>query len=250
MEINYYKWLPDRNRILIIKKENGKDVNSFILCYYDVASKEIKDIKKISDEHVDADVKDIQLSTLTNIVYIKLGFAGDRSSLYRVDISQTVTKLDINHFFIGNIFLLPHMDRLIYEDSAFNKVYIKSLIEKKEREIKIEEINEGMSLIGVDDEDKVYIGEIQHNKITKIFFGMANKDPIQWEEVKLEAPIKKENIFISNKGKIYLRDPLSKTVNELLSGDKINYTGEFILFYENGVACNLNGKLKRFKFSN
>jgi len=68
VKITFYKWLPDRNRMLICETNN----RNLSLSYYDVTQSQqskVSDILMISSASI---VKDIEASPLTNVIYIKV----------------------------------------------------------------------------------------------------------------------------------------------------------------------------------
>jgi len=82
VKISFYKWLPDRNRMLIVETKN----RNLSLSYYDVSQSQkskVSDILMISSAST---VKTIEASPLTNVIYIKVKNGYKYYSIYWVNV--------------------------------------------------------------------------------------------------------------------------------------------------------------------
>ncbi|MDW8801813.1 hypothetical protein P8V03_11720 [Clostridium sp. A1-XYC3] len=244
VQVSFYKWLSDRNRMLIAEKETSKRSSNFKLAYYDV-DKDIKEeIKELDWADKNAEVEDIQASPLTNIIYVKVANSGKRSSIYWINIMKEMKKADTNSYVIGKIRVVPHEDKLVYEDLTYNRISVTG----KNRSINIDGVKTP-SLIAVDDNDNVYIGDTQDGKVTKIYYGNVNDDGSQYKSVDLREAVNKDDIFVASQGKIYTNDNLKGTVREFGSGKEFIYPGIFVQMYEGGVVSISDGKLVKTIFN-
>ena len=92
VKISFCKWLPDRNRMLIVETEN----RNLSLSYYDVSQSQkskVSDILMISSDSI---VKDIEAAPLTNVIYIKVKNGYKDYSIYWVNIMKTRKKIATN----------------------------------------------------------------------------------------------------------------------------------------------------------
>lgn len=244
VQVSFYKWLSDRNRMLIAEKETSKRSSNFKLAYYDV-DKDIKEeIKELDWADKNAEVEDIQASPLTNIIYVKVANSGKRSSIYWINIMKEMKKADTNSYVIGKIRVVPHEDKLVYEDLTYNRISVTG----KNRSINIDGVKTP-SLIAVDDNDNVYIGDTQDGKVTKIYYGNVNDDGSKYQSVDLREAVNKDDIFVASQGKIYTNDNLKGTVREFGSGKEFIYPGIFVQMYEGGVVSISDGKLVKTIFN-
>lgn len=239
VKVSLYKWLPDRNRMLIAEKETSNRSSNFKLAYYDVDKSVKEDIKELDWADKKAEVEDIQASPLTNIIYVKVANSGQRSSIYWINIMKEMKKADTKgSYMIGKIRVVPHEDNLLYEDLTYHKIYSTD----KDEPITIDGIKTP-SLLGVDDSDNVYIGDTESDKVSKIYYGSIKGERNKFEIVDLKGAVNKSDIFINEQGKIYINDNLKGTVREFGSGKEYNYQGTFTQMYNGGIISISDGKL-------
>lgn len=244
VQVSFYKWLPDRNRMLIAEKETGKKGSSFKLAYYDVDKDVKEDIKELDWADKNAEVEDIQASPLTNIIYVKVANGGKRSSIYWINIMKEMKKVDTMAYMIGKIKVVPHEDKLIYEDLTHHRIYTTG----QDEPLDINGVN-NPSLIAVDDEDRVYIGETQDDKISKIYYGSVKEGRNSLQTIDLGTAVDKDAIFVSSQGKIYINDNLKGVVREVASGKEYIYQGRFIQMYTDGIISVSDGKMVKTLFN-
>lgn len=244
VQVSFYKWLPDRNRMLIAEKETGKKGSSFKLAYYDVDKDVKEDIKELDWADKTAEVEDIQASPLTNIIYVKVANGGKRSSIYWINIMKEMKKVDTMAYMIGKIKVVPHEDKLIYEDLTHHRIYTTG----QDEPLDINGVN-NPSLIAVDDEDRVYIGETQDDKISKIYYGSVKEGRNSLQTIDLGTAVDKDAIFVSSQGKIYINDNLKGVVREVASGKEYIYQGRFIQMYTDGIISVSDGKMVKTLFN-
>jgi hypothetical protein len=244
VQVSFYKWLPDRNRMLIAEKEAGKKGSSFKLAYYDVDKDVKEDIKELDWADSKAEVEDIQASPLTNIIYVKVANSGKRSSIYWINIMKEMKKVDTMAYMIGKIKVVPHEDKLVYEDLTHHRIYITG----QDEPLDINGVN-NPSLIAVDDEDRVYIGETQDDKISKIYYGSVKEGRNSLQAIDLGTAVDKDAIYVSSQGKIYINDNLKGVVREVASGKEYIYQGRFIQIYTDGIISVSDGKMVKTLFN-
>jgi hypothetical protein len=244
VKVSYYKWLPDRNRMLIAEKPSGKSGGNIKLSYYDVDKGEKVEVKDIAWTDSKSEVVDIKLSTLTNVIYIKVAHSGNRSSIYWLNIMKELKKVDTKGYLIGNMEVIPHEDKLVYEDLTYSKINITNM--KDPLTFK----NSGkMTLISIDEEDNIYLGEIQNNKIVKIYYGIAKQPADKWKSTILKEPVEQKDMYVSGAGTIYFNDNLKGVVTDITTGKETKYEGRFLQMYSEGVATISQGKLLKVKFN-
>lgn len=244
IQVSYYKWLPDRNRMLIAEKETSKRSSNFKLAYYDVDKDVKEEIKELDWADKKAEVEDIQAAPLTNIIYVKVSSTGKRSSIYWINIMKEMKKVTTRSYVIGKIKVVPHEDKLVYEDLTYNRI----LVTGQNDLITISGV-EKPALISVDDNDNVYIGDTQQDKVTKIYYGNIKEDPSKFQVVDLRMAVGKDDIFVTPQGKIYINDNLKGVVKEFGSGKEYIYSGNFVQMYDGGAISISDGKLIKTLFN-
>ena len=238
VKISFYKWLPDRNRMLIVETNN----RNLSLSYYDVTQSQkskVSDILMISST---SKVKDIEASPLTNVIYIKVKNGYKYYSVYWVNIMKSRKKIVTKSKYIGNIQVVPHEDKMLYEDLTNNKVYATGV------DHALSFIGSTKScLLGIDNNDQVYIGDVDsNNNIDKIYFGTLNGS---WKSLQLNTPVSKAHLFVTASGKVYINDKIKGTVTELQTRKETTYKGVFIQLYSDGIASLSDGNLVKTPFN-
>jgi hypothetical protein len=244
VQVSFYKWLSDRNRMLIAEKVTGKKGSSFKLAYYDVDKAVKEDIKELDWADKKSEVEDIQASPLTNIIYVKVANSGGRSSIYWINIMNEMKKIDTMAYMIGTIKVLPHEDKLIYEDLTHHRIYVTGQYEP----LKINGIS-NPSLIDVDDDDNVYIGDTQDGKVTKLYYGSIKEGNNALQVIDLGGAVNKDEIFVNLQGKVYVNDNLKGDVREVSTGKENLYPGNFLKIYTDGIISISDGKLVKTLFN-
>ncbi|MCJ7689053.1 MAG: hypothetical protein MUO60_07020 [Clostridiaceae bacterium] len=237
-KISFYEWLPDRNRMLFVEKKSNNESSDLVLYSYDVAKGEKVKIKDIKWNDTKSEVENIQVSTLTGVTYVKGSNRDGVSSIYRFDRMGTMTKINTIPKFVSNIELLRHEDKLVYEGLVYNSIYVTGSYDA----ITIKDVDKLM-LIGNDDDDNVYLGEIKDNVTSKIYYGQISENTDEWKEIDLQNSSEKKDLFVSSTGKVYQNDSLRGVVKELKSGILTSYKGELLQLYTKGIVTLVGNKI-------
>jgi len=237
-KISFCEWLPDRNRMLLVEKKSNDASSNLVLNYYDVGKGEKVKIKDLAWANPKSEVEDIQLSTLTGVTYVKVSSKGERSSIYRIDRMGSMTKASTIPNFVSNIALVRHEDKLVYEGLVYNKIYVTG----SQEAITVKNIDK-LTLIGTDDNDNVYLGELKDKLITNIYYGVASANTSEWKSIELQQPAEKSDIFVSEVGKVYQNDSLKGVVKEINSGTETSYEGKYLQLYTKGIVSLVNNKI-------
>lgn len=243
-ELNYYTWLPDRNRMYIGEKLKNENEESCIKLYYYDRDKNEKE--QVIDNHYTKikiplanskyGIKDIAISTLTGVNYIKVETNNNRYNIYRLNTMSQMEKYK-GYLKVGNINILNRDDRMIYEDLRYGRIRISD----RENSLRIPGAEE-LCLLGVDGEDKIYLGRVKSDKIDKIYYGTIEEDENLWKNVELSTSINRDDIHVSSKGKVYINYKEKSVIKELFSGIEKEYKGNIIQYYNKGVGTLYNGK--------
>ncbi|MHC6180546.1 hypothetical protein ACYUJ6_11935 [Clostridium sp. JNZ X4-2] len=240
VKVSFYKWLKDRNRMLIAEKEDSSGNSKFNLSYYE-ADKDIKeDIKELDWSDKRAKIDDIQESPFTNVIYVKMESKGRRTNIYRINIMNDMQKISTRSYIIGKIGILSLDDKLIYGDDIYHNIYVTG----RENPITIKGVK-NPAWIGSDENDKIYIGDEENGKISNIYYGNIDTDENNYGSINLNQSVDKDNIFVMPSGKIYINDNLKGVVTQVETGKQYTYKGNFIQIFEGGIASVSNGQLEK-----
>ena len=237
-EISFSEWVTGRNRMLLVEKKSDDESSNLILYSYDVSKGEKVKIKELELGGEKSEVEDIQSSTLTGLTFIKISSNGQRNNIYRIDRMGDMTKITTIPNFVSNISLVRHEDKLAYEGLVYNKIYITG----RQEPISVNGA-EKLSLIGTDDDDNVYIGELKENLISKVYYGKASVDTSKWKVVALQTPAEKNDIFVSANAKVYQNDSLKGVIKDINSGTQTSYQGKLLQLYTKGIVSLVNNKI-------
>jgi hypothetical protein len=228
--ISNYRWVYDRSRIIIAEKFMDKSTSGYFkLYYYDVDNKEKVEIFnsvneksiKIQASSSTEKVSEIELSTLTNVIYLKTIDSKNLSSLYRINIMAQQNKVNTVTRNISNIISLKKDETILYENSSNGKIY------KNESTTPVEvEGKTSFKLLAIDDNDTIYLALMENNKAKSIYHGiLSNKT---WEKHPLKGDVDVNNIFVSNKGQVFINDKTKSILTEVDTNKETSYSGNII----------------------
>ncbi len=100
-----------------------------------------------------------------------------------------------------------------------------------------------LNLISVDKSGIIYLGELEGEKINKVFYGSLTERTDTWKSTELKSYVNKKDIFVAQDGKIYINDNLKGTITELMSDKNTKYSGQFIQLFDNGVISKIDNKI-------
>ena len=238
-DILYYKWLSDRDRLIIAEKVAKDGDNVIQLVTYNPKDSSINYVTDICDYSDDMEVKKITESTFTSVYYVDIYKGGLKSIVYRIDINNDKSKVSLQASVLGNMQVIPHVDRLVYEDEINNKFYVTS----PNKQLNFNS-NKNLTLLAIDRNDVIYIGELNGEKISSVIYGKIDEDTSAWKTVSLEAVVNRDDIYFNNESEILINDNLKGAVKNLTTGVEVEYEGKLIQIKEDFIATtDNNGKL-------
>jgi len=238
-EILYYKWLSDRDRLIIAEKvvKDGETVIQLIT--YSPKDSSVSYVTSICDYEDDMKVMKITESTFTSVYYVDIYRGGLKSMVYRIDINNDKSRVSLQASVLGNMQVIPHVDRLVYEDEINNKFYVTS----PNKQLTFNS-NKNLTLLGIDRNDVIYIGELNGEKISSIIYGKVDEDTSSWNTVNLEAVVNRKDIYFNNESEILINDNLKGAVKNLTTGLEVEYEGKLVQIKEDFIATtDSTGKL-------
>lgn len=238
----YSKWLPDINIIILCEKSLDDPTEISIYTYNaDTNSKESPTdssnaaIKLNLNSNRDK-ISDIEFSTAMNSFYIKALKSNGTSSIFFNDVNGNMSSL-ITSRKIGTMKTFKNSPGLVYEDLS-NGV-IRFTNENKSID------NENYCILSTDDNENVYMGVLKNGTVTNILYGSRATSVSQWHQINLENPVNKDDIIITNGGKIYIKYSNNSYVIDEQSSVKTTYSGNLLSITDKEVLSLDNGKLER-----
>lgn len=258
----YSKWLPDSNLFLLCEKDNGNKVSFFSYDADKNNKKELIDFDtkplKIQLGSKNDTIDNITLSTANHVMYIKVLHKNGKSDIYKINVMNQIEKMKNSNNVIGNISMMHNDTNLIYEDieeEEIKNIFITSVKTSTNKNAKTKETtkisnidignNSKKILLGTDDEDKIYIGIMENNKISKIVFEDLKASTDQWKTLKLQELTDKKNIIVTKAGEVYTKDDNKGCVKNASSNIETKYSGTFIEIQDKYIYVLSNNKVKR-----
>lgn len=237
--ILYYNWLPERD-ILVIAEKIQKDGESKIqLITYNAKDSLETFVENICTYQKDMEVKKISVSIFTGVYYVDVYKGGLKSTVYRIDRNNDISKVSLQTNILGNMQVIPHTDRLIYEDTMNSKFFATNPNKKLTFNS-----NKKLTLLGIDRNDVIYMGELNGDKITSITYGKIDDDTSTWKKITLDSVASCNDLYFSNKSEILINDNLKGSVKNLTTGNEVEYDGKLIQIKEDFIATvDSGGKL-------
>ena len=240
-KIVYYKWLTDCNKIIAIEKVIDNKGQYFIPISYDakigegneVTDFDMKEIKiKASDS---ARIDLVAFSTASSSLYIKVNNGDEKSDLYYANQMNDLEKVKSDAV-IGNMVVPITSSNVVMESN--NKISILNDTDN----LKIPNIAKP-KILGTDKNNKVYFCNDSNGKTDMIYYGDVTEKNFKWSRIKLKNEENINDIYIDYSGQIYVNYPKEKKLKELKKDIDINYEGEFLQTYSEGVVSKDGNKI-------
>lgn len=234
--ILYYDWLPERDILVMAEKNNKGKIQ--IITYNALNSSETL-VKEMCAYQENMKVKKVSASIFTGVYYVDIDKGGAKDTVYRIDRNNDMSEVNLKTYILGNMQVIPHADRLIYADKIKGTFYVTA----PDKQLNFNS-DKKLTLLGIDKNDVVYMGEFNSDKIESITYGKVDEDTSAWKKVNLDSPVNPEDIYLSNQSEILINDNLNGSIKNLTTGKEITYDGKLIQIKEAFIAIvNNDGKL-------
>ncbi len=204
---SYYRWLPDREMVIfaeIAKAADGKTVSAHIgTC--DAESGAVNYYPAIQKLPPHCVVTDIQVSALTNVVYVRIKKSEKLSLIYRFNIMDKLAYVTaLNN--TTRLLELQYSDVLLYTTAA-GKTYAR---DGKTGSSSVMNIPVKSMLLGADMDDVIYTAHADGDGLIDTVFiaGLASLKKGILGETSLGGRYKPEDVYIAWDGGIYIIQPV------------------------------------------
>lgn len=243
--ITFYRWLPDRNMIIYALKPIETEPVRVQVVTYNVDSDLEHIMPKISTNILrGSEITDIVFSPLTKVTYVKVKVNEQQARIYRYNIMD---ELSFAIAFDAKITIkeASYTDLLLYQDEK-NRVIVRDGLKFSNTPLQLPQMGKAV-LVDIDEEDKVYIGELNDDgKLARMFY---SKVPLEaeksWEEISFKKPPELANVLVSSEGKLYEISEGENAIYDITSGStkKISYKGKFVELSNNYIVTIEKDKL-------
>lgn len=236
-EVLYCDWIADENILMIAENDSTDKWNQQVkILTYNMRNDFESAIAELCPYEEGIKVDDIASSIKTNTHYVGVSRSGYNSKIYRIDINNDVKSIGNKLPALGGIEAVQRTDIIVYEDSL-NKVFY-SYTNTKTKKLVIPNA-ENLTLIGIDNEERVYMGELSGEKISKIVYGKYNADPATWQTISLDKPKEMKDIHLNNNNEILVNDNLTGKVTNLTLKTSVEYKGKLLQITDK-MICSLD----------
>jgi WD40 repeat protein len=265
MKLGYYKWLYDRDQLIIAELSTDEDDYYAKLYNLNVKSTlsdkepvEIRDTvndreAKIELPYSTGEITDMDFSTSTVTTYLKITSKSGNSKLWKFNVPDENRAFSISVKKIGNMQCLKNECELLYENSYNGKLCMAG-----KGVVKINGSSE-YRLVGFDENDNVYLAKGSEDSTTQILYGSFveqtddedSKITLQPEmdTIDLGGSVNIDDIYVTSSGDVYTNDSAENKFKNAKTGEEITYKGELKTVYGKGFITVNDGKILQCSFS-
>lgn len=240
-QLDYYKWLPDRNMVIYSLSAPSGQPGRVQLMTHDVDSGIDHDYPKISGIPKGSRTSSVELSPQTNVVYVKIRTSDSQAAVYKYNIMNDLSYV----MAIGNNTVIKETsfsDKLVYQDSK-NKLFVRDGAKGVTWQFPFKN---KMVLLGIASEDKVYTGELDKSgNVIKVSYGNLSVEPDKsWSQVQLKRAVSPEKILVTRNGAVYELSESENCVYNINNNTKLTYSGNFIEMLDDYIVSVDNNEIK------
>jgi len=236
-DILYCDWVSDANMLMIAEKVHVNNWNQKVkILSINVRNDFESPSTELCNYEEGIKIDDIVSSIGANTLYVGVSRTGFNSKIYRIDVNSKVKNIGSTLPSLGGLKAVQRHDIIVYEDSL-NKIFY-SYTNEQNKKLNINNAA-NLTLIGVDDDNNVYMGELSNEKVTKIIYGPYNSASSTWKTINLEKPKDIKDIYLNSENQILINDNLTGKVTNLTTNKSVQYEGK-ILQLTDQLICSLN----------
>lgn len=237
-KMSYYRWDLDSDVILAAEKFSRAGSSYLKFLAYDAKRDSAEERKNDQNQVLEIllpdsnyEVKNITFSGASNVTYVTSGAEGETSRIYRIDRMTEMNLVKFGGIQLGNIAAINNEDgdQIVYEDRSTNRIRVG-----RGQQVIATGENAMHYLLGTDNNEQVYIGNGENDKINKIFVADSNR--MIKKTYQLPGYVNKGDIYILRDGRIYINNSDNHTVTEVASKKSIQYDGDLVGVYNYGVV--------------
>lgn len=227
---SFFRWLPDRN--MAIYSMGTEDRNDIKIATYDMESQVERQYPAITGIPKGSVVMDIHLSTLTNVVYVKIKSDVTKAKVYKYNIMDDLETV-MNIHPDKNILEMSYRDTIVYENER-NTLAVKD--DQKDYTLPF---SGKMVLLGVDSEDTVYAGEVDEDGwISTVYSGgLEAMKAKKWHRTDIGKRVPAKDIVVNTEGEIYVIDRDLHVLKGIGKDREIIFPGDFVELHEKFVVA-------------
>jgi hypothetical protein len=240
-EYAYFRWLPDRDMLIYSLKNSVKGKGQVTISTYEIDTALDRSYPEIKGLPDGSTISDIELSPLTNVVYVLIKTGDTRTKLYKYNIMD-----DLSFVMNGGAdFLMKeaaYTDTLFYQDGENKNVMYRN--GKSGKSSTVSSVK-NIRLLAVDSEDRAYIGRLDGDgRVTGIFFGKQEQKSKEWESLEIKNPVPPGDVFVTPDGSIYTVDRAAAKIYRPDGGAAGSFNGELLEVLDDYMVSLTDGRLE------
>jgi hypothetical protein len=238
-KITYFRWLPDRDMVIYSSDTKDGQKGTVQVSTYEADSETARDYPELSGLPTKSQVKDIELSPYTNMVYAKVQTSDTRARIIRFNVmGQYARVMTVSSSVV--IKECTYTNKLVYQEEG-QPIYLHDGIKKSNSKVPID-IGKAV-VLGIDLNDTLYIGALDEGgNVTEIYHQKIEDQKAlteNWTKIALKEAALPEDIVVTGNGNLYVNRKAENRVVNLKNDLKASYRGEFIEILE-GVLVSKN----------
>lgn len=231
-KISYFRWLPDRDMVIYSSDTKNGQSGTVQVSTYEADSETSRDYPELSGLPAKSQVKDIELSPYTNMVYAKVQTSDSRARIIRFNVmGQYARVMTVDSSIV--IKECTYTNKLVYQEKG-KQINIYDGIKKSNNKVPIDVKN--VTVLGIDLNDTLYIGGLDDNGMVTEIYSQKIEDNSEltdkWTKISMKETESPENIVVTGNGNIYINNKNENKVINLKNDLKASYRGEFIEILE------------------
>ncbi|EPR11960.1 hypothetical protein [Ruminiclostridium papyrosolvens] len=231
-KITYFRWLPDRDMVIYSSDTKNGQNGTVQVSTYEADSETSRDYPELSGLPAKSQVKDIELSPYTNMVYAKVQTSDTRARIIRFNVmGQYARVMTVDSSIV--IKECTYTNKLVYQEKG-KQINIYDGIKKANSRVPIDVNN--VTVLGIDLNDTLYIGELDNNGMVTQIYSQKIEDNSEltdnWTKMSMKETASPENIVVTGNGNLYINNKNENRVKNLKNDLKASYRGEFIEILE------------------
>ncbi|MBE3575921.1 MAG: hypothetical protein IMW99_10850 [Firmicutes bacterium] len=229
-QVNLLRWLPDREQLLYaVGRQGGSgDLELWSLDADSGRNRLLHTIRRVTAA---SRVVDLSLSTLTNLIYIKVCDGPGQYRLYRLDVMDYLYRARFQPE-AGRVDVLPARDEVLVEAAVSGQVWaVRGILGTDRTQIGGPGGPGGTALLGVTSADEVYLGDLSADgrRVIAVRFGPVGGvyRPV-WHGL---PGLPRDRLFVAQDDTLYLNEPQSGTLVGIAGLRRtLHYRGELVTF--------------------
>lgn len=226
--ITDFNWLADRRMVIYSLRAPDDETGAVQVVTYNVDTGSQHDYPRINQLPKASVITQIELSHLTNTIYVMVKTSATEGRIYRYNVMSQL--YFITSTSADTIIKEKHYkDQLVYQGKD-GKLNLFTWSEPKGSTAVLQVGGQPVLLGFAGADDEIYVGELNSNNLVqKIYHGKTTDAPdSDWKSITVKNPVGVENLILTVEGNIYGKVNNKKAIVDISGNKEIPYEGTLI----------------------